>query len=78
MILGEDAELLSVKLPPSLRNKTLAESEIGSRTGLSVVAVQQNGQLVTSLRASMKLEAGATLFLLGSVQQLKEFNENFA
>jgi len=78
VILGEDAELLSVKLPPSLRNKTLAESEIGSRTGLSVVAVQQNDQLVTSLRASMKLEAGATLFLLGSVQQLKEFNENFA
>ena len=34
VILEEDVDLFSVKLPRSLENKTLAESGIGSRTGL--------------------------------------------
>ena len=66
-----------MQLPPSLENKTLAESGIGSRTGLSVVAVQQDGQLVTNLRASMQLEAGAQLTMLGSVQQRTAFIDAF-
>jgi len=43
VILGEGVDLFSVRLPPSLENKTLAETGIGSRTGLSVVAVRQDG-----------------------------------
>ena len=39
--------------------KTLAESGIGSRTGLSVVAVSYDRQLVTTLQSSMRLEPGA-------------------
>ena len=77
VILGGDVDLFSVHLPPSLENKTLAETGIGSRTGLSVVAVQQDGQLVTNLRASMQLEAGAELIMLGSVQQRRAFAEAF-
>ena len=77
VILGEDVDLFSVQLPASLKNKTLADSGIGSRTGLSVVAVQQDGQLVTNLRASMQLEAGAELIMLGSVQQRRAFSDAF-
>ena len=77
VILGGDVDLFSVHLPPSLENKTLAETGIGSRTGLSVVAIQQDGQLVTNLRASMQLEAGAELIMLGSVQQRRAFAEAF-
>ena len=77
VILEENVDLFSVQLPPSLENKTLAESGIGSRTGLSVVAVQQDGQLVTNLRASMQLEAGAQLMMLGSVQQRRAFTDSF-
>ena len=77
VILEENVDLFSVQLPPSLENKTLAESGIGSRTGLSVVAVQQDGQLVTNLRASMQLEAGAQLMMLGSVQQRRAFTDAF-
>ena len=77
VILEGDVDLFSIQLPPSLENKTLAESGIGSRTGLSVVAVQQDGQLVTNLRASMQLEAGAELIMLGSVQQRRVFSEAF-
>ena len=77
VILEEDIDLFSVQLPPSLENKTLAESGIGSRTGLSVVAIHQDGQLVTNLRASMQLEPGAELMMLGSVQQRRAFAESF-
>ena len=77
VLLEENVDLFSVQLPPSLENKTLAESGIGSRTGLSVVAIQQDGQLVTNLRASMQLEAGAQLMMLGSVQQRKAFFDTF-
>ena len=77
VILGEGVDLFSVRLPPSLENKTLAETGIGSRTGLSVVAVRQDGRLVTSLRASMQMEAGAQLIMLGSVQQRRAFDDTF-
>ena len=77
VILGEGVDLLTVPLPPSLENKTLAETGIGSRTGLSVVAVQQDGRTITSLRASMQLEAGAQLIMLGNVGQRRAFTEAF-
>ena len=76
-ILGEGVDLFSVPLPESLEEKTLAETGIGSQTGLSVVAVQLDGQLVTSLRASMQLHAGAELIMLGSVGQRRTFTEAF-
>ena len=77
VMLGEGVDLFSLRLPASLQNKTLAETGIGSRTGLSVVAVQQNGRLVTNLRAGMRLEAGAELILLGSARQRRSFNDAF-
>ena len=77
VILGEGVDLFTVDLPASLQGKTLAETGIGSRTGLSVVAVSQNGQLVTSLQSSMRLEPGAELIMLGSVQQRQAFADTF-
>ena len=77
VILGEGVDLFPVRLPASLENKTLAETGIGSRTGLSVVAVRQDGQLVTNLRASMQMEAGAQLIMLGSVRQRRAFDDAF-
>ena len=77
VILGEGINLFEVQVPASLENVTLAESGIGSRTGLSVVAVQQDDQLVTSLKASMQLMAGANLIMFGNVQQRREFTKVF-
>ena len=77
VILGEGVDLFSLPLPRSLHGKTLAATEIGSRTGLSVVAVEQGGRPVTNLRASMTLEPGAHLIMLGSVQQRRDFTARF-
>ncbi len=77
VMLGEGVDLFSVPLPASLENKTLYESRIGSLTGLSVVAIQQNGEIVTKLRSEMKLQPGAQLVMLGDTEQRALFSEAF-
>jgi voltage-gated potassium channel len=77
VLLGEGVELFSVRVPPSLAGKPLRASAIGSRTGLSVVALQQGAQLLTQLTAETPLPAGADLLMLGSLDQRRVFAETF-
>jgi len=77
VMLGEGVDLFSVKLPASLAGKTLAQTGIGSRTGLSVVALQDGSQLVTTLRSEMQLNAGTELVMLGNLAQRRAFTETF-
>lgn len=77
VILGEGVELFSITVPPSLRGRRLAESSIGSGTGMSVVALDQGGTLVTRLTGDTLLENGAVLLMLGSLEQRRKFAELF-
>ena len=77
IMLGEGVDLFSVALPQSLYGKPLAETGIGARTGLNVIALQRNGEIRTNLSASTVLNPGVELLMLGSVQQRQEFVEIF-
>ena len=77
VIFGAGIDLFELPVPASLDNKTLSESRIGSRTGLSVIAIQQGGQLVTTIMASMQLVAGAKLIMCGNAKQRRNFGEAF-
>ena len=77
VLLGEGVELFSVKVPTSLAGRPLRDSGIGSRTGLSVVALQNNGQLTAPLTSETILAAGAELVMLGSHEQRSAFIEAF-
>lgn len=77
VVLGEGVELFSIPVPASLAGKRLADSAIGSRTGLSVVALEHASVLTTSLTREMTLPAGATLLMLGSLEQRRIFTEAF-
>ena len=77
VMLGEGVDLFSVALPRSLYGKSLAETGIGARTGLNVVAIQHNGEVRTNLSASTVLTPGVELLMLGSVQQRQEFIDLF-
>jgi voltage-gated potassium channel len=77
VLLGEGVELFSVRVPPSLAGKPLRTSGIGSRTGLSVVALQQGPQMLTQLTAETPLPAGADLLMLGSLEQRRAFADAF-
>jgi hypothetical protein len=50
---------------------------IGSRTGLSVVAVDERGKMTTQLTGDTVLPAGGTLLMLGSRSQRDRFAEAF-
>jgi K+/H+ antiporter YhaU regulatory subunit KhtT len=50
---------------------------IGSRTGLSVVAIQDRDVLTTQLTAETMLPEGGTLLMLGNSEQRQQFAEAF-
>ena len=77
VVLGEGVELFSVAVPPSLSGRRLADSAIGSGTGMSVVALDRAGTLVTRLTGETPLEKGAVLLMLGSLDQRRKFAELF-
>jgi Trk K+ transport system NAD-binding subunit len=77
VVLGEGVQLFSIEVPPSLSGRRLANSGIGSATGMSVVALDRGGTLVTRLTAETPLESGAVLITLGSLEQRRKFAELF-
>jgi Trk K+ transport system NAD-binding subunit len=77
VVLGEGVELFAIEMPPSLQGRRLADSGIGSRTGLSVVALERGGMLVTSLTRDTRLDPDAALIMLGSLEQRRKFAELF-
>jgi Trk K+ transport system NAD-binding subunit len=77
VVLGEGVELFSVPVPKSLSGRRLADSAIGSSTGMSVVALDRAGTLVTRLTGQTPLEKGAVLLMLGSLEQRRKFAELF-
>ncbi len=77
VVIGEGVELFTIPVPPSLSGRRLGASGIGSATGLSVVAVDRTGTLVTTLTAETPLDAGATLVMLGSLEQRRAFADHY-
>jgi voltage-gated potassium channel len=77
VILGEGVELFYQPVPRVLKDQTLAESGIGARTGLTVIAIEENGAVVTNPQAGDHLHAGARLIMIGSVSQRDEFARRF-
>jgi Trk K+ transport system NAD-binding subunit len=73
VMLGEGVDLFYLPLPPSLADKTLADAEIGARTGLSVIGVQKDGQIVTNPPREQRLVKGSMLIALGSAEQIERF-----
>jgi voltage-gated potassium channel len=77
VLLGEGVELFSVPVPATLAGRKLQDSGIGSRTGLSVVALQRGEELVAPLTSETVLPAGAQLLMLGSPEQRTGFSDAF-
>lgn len=77
IILGEGVDFFSVDLPASLRGRTLAGSNIGAKTGLTVVAAEYAGETLTTLPADFTLKEGMELLMLGDHEQRHAFMETF-
>ena len=77
VILGEGVRLFEVPVPPSLAGQPLAQTGIGSQTGLSVVAMEKQGVVTTQLTAETVLPKGGNLLMLGNLEQRQKFAEAF-
>ena len=77
VLLGEGVRLFTVGVPRSLAGRPLRDSGIGSRTGMSVIGIQQGGQYISTLTAESILPPDGELLLLGSLHQRRTFGEAF-
>lgn len=74
-VLGEGITLFIVPVPNSLVGKSLAESGIGAKTGLSVIAIKEKSKVITLLSANTLLPHGAEIVMLGNNEMRHKFNE---
>lgn len=77
ILLGEQFELFAIPVPPALADRTLAESEIGDRTGLNVIAIQHGDEFTTNPTGATRLPEGGEMVMLGSAEQLERFHRAF-
>ena len=77
LVLGEEVDVFSVPTPRSLVGKTLAETGIGAKTGMSVIALKDDGTTTTDLSSSTVLTADTQMLMLGDAAQRAEFGETF-
>ncbi|MDQ4122702.1 MAG: NAD-binding protein [Acidobacteriota bacterium] len=78
IIMGEGVELFTVRLPSRLAGKTLAESNIGSLTGLIVIAVRTDEETLASPPPWTVLPKNCRLSMLGTGEQLQSFINAFS
>ncbi|NNE76019.1 MAG: potassium transporter TrkA [Pricia sp.] len=76
-VLGEGVTLFITPIPDSLVGKTLAESGIGAKTGLSVIALNKNQNVITKLTAKTELASGSEIVMIGNDEMKQEFNKVF-
>ena len=76
-VLGEGVTLFISPVPPALEGKNLAESGIGAKTGLSVIAIKEESRVITQLSATTLLPPGAEIVMLGNAEMRHEFSEVF-
>lgn len=76
-VLGEEVTLFISPVPLSLDGQTLAQSGIGAKTGLSVIAINKNQQVITQLTANTMLSLGDEIVMIGNAEMKQEFNTLF-
>lgn len=77
IMVGEGADFFSVEVPPPLAGLTLANSQIGARSGLVVIAIENGATTITNPMPDTVLEKGARLLMLGTNDQRALFADAF-
>jgi Trk K+ transport system NAD-binding subunit len=75
ILLEEGIDLFSAPVPDSLAGKTMSVSQIGERTGLIVIAIQNGDQYVTNPKPDQRLTRGSQLLMLGTDRQRQTFTD---
>lgn len=76
-MLGEGVDMFLLPVPVSLAGKNLAESGIGARTGLNVIAIKKGEDVVTNPPGDILLEVGSEFVMIGNAEQREQFKEKY-
>jgi Trk K+ transport system NAD-binding subunit len=77
LLMGEGVNIFSVRVPASLAGKTLAQGNVRSRTGCTVIAVEAGGRRTVNPPADHTLPPDGELFLMGTLAAEEQFLETF-
>jgi Trk K+ transport system NAD-binding subunit len=77
LVLGEAVDVFTVPTPKALHGKTLVEAGIGARFGLTVIALERDGETTTDLSAQTVLTPDTSLVILGDVEHREDFERAF-
>jgi K+/H+ antiporter YhaU regulatory subunit KhtT len=72
-----ETEWMRVAEGSDLSGKSIAESEVRTKTGVSVVAVVREEEVIPSPAPDATLEAGDVVGVLGTTDQRRAFRETF-
>lgn len=76
IFLGADVDFHLLDVPEALAGSTLKETNIGARTGLNVIGMQQ-GDLMVIAGPDTRLAAGAKMIAIGTAHQIGEMKRVF-
>nr|WP_231754400.1 TrkA C-terminal domain-containing protein [Halapricum sp. CBA1109] len=71
---GTLLEWYNVDADTDLVGRTLADARVRERTGVSVVAIQRDDELLPSPGPDSTIEAGDTLVVIGSQEDIRAFD----
>ncbi|MEM9554710.1 MAG: NAD-binding protein [Acidobacteriota bacterium] len=77
VLLGEGLEFFTLEISPSLAGRSLAESRLGQRTGLNVIAIETDDDVAVSPPADLPLPADGRLVTIGTTEQRQRFDAAF-
>jgi Trk K+ transport system NAD-binding subunit len=77
VLLGEGVDFFVMEVPDALSGRTLADSGIGARTGLNVVAIQSGDEVLANPGGATVLERGCRLVTIGTADQRRKFVSSF-
>jgi K+/H+ antiporter YhaU regulatory subunit KhtT len=77
LLLAEGLNVFSLKIPPAMVGRSLAESKIRESTGCNVIAVVRGPDMDVNPAGDRPLPADAELIVIGDTQAERRFLERF-
>ena len=78
LMLAEGLNIFNHKVEARLAGKTLIESDIRNKTGCTVIAMKQDGEMVVNPEPQSKLKEGQEIILIGQIAGESKFNALYA
>jgi len=77
LLLAEGVNVFPAEIPASMAGRTLAELQVRSETGCSIIAVESAGERVVNPAAEHRLPTKGRIFLVGTIEAEERFLKHF-